>query len=1320
MFKSHVVNISLCFFVLFLSSLYFLSSMELLRVGSLNINGGRDGNKLAMVSELFGIKKINVAFLQETHSSVDNESEWSRWWEGTSVLSHGTNISAGIAILFAKGMNVNILAVEEIVKGRILLLKIKYEGSVFVLINVYASNNGPERVRSFLQLRSAIQKIDDDVCTIIGGDWNCTIDFILDRNGEEPHHESSVVLLKILKKFDLIDIWRRRNTGIKQYTWLKASNNRVSGARLDRFYIGKEWNNKIAEVSIFPVGFSDHHLILFALNMKRTSKPNYFWHFNTKLLQDALFCENFIFFWNDWKLKKVSFENVLMWWEVGKANIRTFCQNYSSHSTSMVKAAVQKLQRDIQSLENILVINKDDGRIKNEHLNKKKELGSLLQEQVKGALIRARICSIKDMDAPSSYFFNLEKKSVQQKQMYHLRRPDGVITSDPLEIRKLAVNFYTDLYDVETCDLECMSDLLSDLPKLTNEQKESLDGQITFQEITEAMRQLSNGRSPGIDGLPAEFYQTFWNVLGSDLYEVLLESVRNKVLPVSCRRAVLSLLPKKGDLCLLKNWRPVSLLCMDYKIISKCLANRLKHVLEVLVHRDQTYCIPNRSIMDNLFLLRDVIDLNQFNNVDLGVLSLDQEKAFDRVNHTYLYEVLKNFGFGKNFISYIQLLYSEVFVIVKAGGGLSAPIPVLKGIRQGCPLSGQLYSLVIEPLLCRLRRDLSGINVMRGISISAYADDVTVFISNQNDVNILTETMRNYGKASSARVNWGKSEGLIIGQWKGGQGPPKLPGGLLWERDGLKMLGCFFGNKQFQNRNWEGMLEKVSARLFKWKSLLPLMSYRGRVLVVNNLAASTLWHRLIVMEPPEELICKIQRTFVDFFWSGEHWIRAAALYLPVYEGGQGLVDVRSKISAFRIQAAQRFLYCKDLAWTETAKMILQKAGGLKLDRHLFLMELHKVNLSEITPFYRSMLHSWRTVFKVERDVDESGSWIREECLFFNPMIQTRLLSAVSVRACLQRHGIVKLGQLLNNDRWESVETLKELTGLKSSRLTEKLVEEIVNALPSGYRKSIGQGFLSDPSNEPDFPKIRVAAVVGERQEDESTGSILSFKTPQLDLFKTTSKKAIYNTAVKVLHQVLLRGQKISRWPVLLKADFLVRDRWRTLYKPPIEKRTADLQWRIIHGAIATDKHVAHLNPVVGVGCRFCGEEENLEHLFLKCKRLEGLFDALSRLFQALGEEFSEEVFIGGVKYNFSKRRKMCLLNYLIGTAKLAIWKTRKNQGLQLNSTNVEVMFKKLVAGRLKIEFVYYSLVNNETGFSDLWCVNEVLCVVSDGHLVLQM
>lgn len=230
-----------------------------------------------------------------------------------------------------------------------------------------------------------------------------------------------------------------------------------------------------------------------------------------------------------------------------------------------------------------------------------------------------------------------------------------------------------------------------------------------------------------------------------------------------------------------------------------------------------------------------------------------------------------------------------------------------------------------------------------------------------------------------------------------------------------------------------------------------------------------------------------------------------------------------------------------------------------MDKHLFLMNLEKIDMSELSHFYRTMLHSWRTVFKVEREVDEDGSWVLEEPLFFNSMIQTRLLSSVSVSACLQRKGIVKLGHLLNRDGWKSLEELKEMTGLRSSRLTEKLMEGIVSTLPSSYRKYIGRGTLMVMTNEQELPGIKISYLIKTENEDEDVGSILSFKTPQLEYFESASKKAIYHSTVKVLHQDSLKGQKASRWPGLLKPDFLVRDRWRALYKPPIEKITADLQ-----------------------------------------------------------------------------------------------------------------------------------------------------------------
>ncbi len=140
-------------------------------------------------------------FLQETHTNKDSEIEWGLWWEGKFTLSHGTHNSAGVATLFSANMNVNILNVEEVVEGRLLLTQVEYEGIMFVFVNVYAPNSGPERQNLFMTLRNAIKEYDGGVCLVIGGDWNCTTVFTFDRNGEEPYSQSSVTLSKIMHEF---------------------------------------------------------------------------------------------------------------------------------------------------------------------------------------------------------------------------------------------------------------------------------------------------------------------------------------------------------------------------------------------------------------------------------------------------------------------------------------------------------------------------------------------------------------------------------------------------------------------------------------------------------------------------------------------------------------------------------------------------------------------------------------------------------------------------------------------------------------------------------------------------------------------------------------------------------------------------------------------------------------------------------------------------------------------------------------------------------------------------------------------------------------
>ena len=118
-------------------------------------------------------------------------------------------------------------------------------------------------------------------------------------------------------------------------------------------------------------------------------------------------------------------------------------------------------------------------------------------------------------------------------------------------------------------------------------------------------------------------------------------------------------------------------------------------------------------------------------------------------------------------------------------------------------------------------------------------------------------------------------------------------------------------------------------------------------------------------------------------------------------------------------------------------------------------------------------------------------------------------------------------------------------------------------------------------------------------------------------------------------------------------DVFPKGSWRSLYKLPVEKRTADLQWRIVHGAIATNRYRAHLDPELGEECIFCSQIETLVHLFIQCPHLSALFELLKRWFQGLGENFSFGLFIFGPKYCAKKKSVHTLVNFLSGSAKLA-------------------------------------------------------------------
>ncbi|CAM2118646.1 unnamed protein product [Caretta caretta] len=398
------------------------------------------------------------------------------------------------------------------------------------------------------------------------------------------------------------------------------------------------------------------------------------------------------------------------------------------------------------------------------------------------------------MDRGSRFLYALEKMRGDKKHVTCLMAEDGTPLTELAEMCGRARAFYASLFSPDLTDPSACRVLWEELPRVSASDRDRLELPLTLAEFSEALRRMPTNKSPGMDGLTVEFYRVFWDVLGPDLVTVWAKSLQSGVLPLLCRRAVLALLPKKGDLRDLRNWRPVSLLSTDYIIVAKAILLRLGSVLADVIHPDQTYAVSDRSIFDNLFMVRDLLELRRRDGLSFTLLPLDQEKAFDRVDHGYLLSTLQAFGFGPQFVGFLRVLYTSAECLVKLNWTLTELVSFGQGVRQGCPLSGQLYALAIEPFLCLLHRRLTGLVLQEPelrLVLSAYADDMLLVIQDPGDLVRVEACQAIYSAASSVRVNWVKSSGLAVGDWQQVSSLPPALQTIRWSAGPLLYLGVY-------------------------------------------------------------------------------------------------------------------------------------------------------------------------------------------------------------------------------------------------------------------------------------------------------------------------------------------------------------------------------------------------------------------------------------------------------------------------------------------------------------------------------------------------
>ena len=362
---------------------------------------------------------------------------------------------------------------------------------------------------------------------------------------------------------------------------------------------------------------------------------------------------------------------------------------------------------------------------------------------------------------------------------------------------------------------------------------EGLEAPLALKELECALRGMGSRRAPGIDGLPAEFYLRFWGWLGPVVLEVLQEVLRAGTLGPTMAKGVISLVFKKGEPTDLVNWRPLSMLCVDYKLLARVLAGRLREVMPLVVHADQTCGVAGRSARLNLQLIRDLTAWAE--DRGLMVVGLDQAKVFDRVQWGFLFQLLGRLGFGQRLVGWLRTLYSGAVSVVGLNGHLGEPFRLASGVRQGCPLSPLLYVLYMEPLAAAIRADerVEGGLVPGGgglrVKLSQYADDTTLLLGSDICLRRALGTFQRFGRAAGAELNLAKSAVKFFGRWKGRE---EAPAGLMLCRGPLKVLGVNFDAAGSATANWNQRLAGVQRKLSLWRARR--LTFIGKVLVLKT------------------------------------------------------------------------------------------------------------------------------------------------------------------------------------------------------------------------------------------------------------------------------------------------------------------------------------------------------------------------------------------------------------------------------------------------------------------------------------------------------
>ena len=651
-----------------------------------------------------GDPQPDIFTFQETHLINNDEPHVKACLGGQILFSHGSCSAKGVTLGFNPKLDVQIIDSARDSEGRFVIVNAVIQQQQMTIVNAYLDPalTTTQYLEVLSQITVVVERFEKSR-VVYCGDFNTIINAGLDSNTKWPNKTRAKALIGFMDSQDLTDVWRVQHPNTKRFT---SFTNVTSLSCLDFFLVSPTMLTHVQDSSIGTLYLTDHSPIYMEFSLEDIDHGKGVFRVPNFLLGDRDYKKNMVTLIGDLKDNNPEASQQALW-DTVQASVRGETIRYLSQLKRAKKQQIEGLEAEIFEATLARDQNADNPDLVIHYASKVKFLQIELDN-----VYTAQNAQAKKYNAMRKYYqtgrstkYYFRKPGRRHDAIKCLITPQGYMVTDTQGILDECVRFYSDVYKQSPETLE-NTDLLQEqflryIPKgrIHEVHYSDLDKPITQAELFNALSSMKMEKSPGESGLTVEFYRTFWPEISSLIHGAITEALSMRELTFSQRRGLLRLVPKKNkDPLRVSSWRPITLLNVDYNLLSKTLALRLRKALPDLVHADQKGFIQGRYIGDNVLDVCSIIAAAEEQEEEAILLMLDIQAAFDSVSWSFLSTVLDAYNFPPSFIQWIRILYRKKEISIINAGHVSKPIKPTNGLAQGDWLSPLLFVLIIETL----------------------------------------------------------------------------------------------------------------------------------------------------------------------------------------------------------------------------------------------------------------------------------------------------------------------------------------------------------------------------------------------------------------------------------------------------------------------------------------------------------------------------------------------------------------------------------------------------------------------------------------------